>query len=646
MKKFLATLCLPLQLLAGDVSEIIPREKIFRKSPCLAIKISPDGQRLGFVGSDKEGTLNVFVTSDLSFKSAKQITHFTEPTIKAFHWSPDGKKILFLKDKDGTRQFRLYSVDAATSELKDLTNTFGSINVKFFRIDEKQNKALIGVNDRNPTFHDLYLLDFATDSLTPAYQNDAYANFVIAGDLSIGLKMKLNEDCTVSYLDKEEKLFLKLSAEDAFHTEPIGFFRDSFYLLDTRNSDTTQLVKITGNAQEVLGHDKDSDLNDFLFENGEPVAYASYYLFKNWFPLNDRIKQDLDFLKAQLSSNFSITDRTYDYKTWIVKTNLPEKGEQFWLYDRPQQKLSELYFSEHTELLPMFPIVIPARDGLSLASYLTLPKKRAEEGVALVVIPHGGPFLGRDYYQFSSYHQWLGNRGYAVLSVNFRLSSGFGKNHVLKGNGEWGKKAHEDILDAIQWCIDQKIVDKDKVAVFGTSYGGYEALASLAFSSDVFACGVAVCGPSSLKTVLGNVPLFWETSKGPVSDTMNLFTKNAFLVSIKDSPSPIDFADRIKKPLLLIHGENDPIVVSSESDQIYEVLKSKNVPVHYLRFPDEGHGIAKFANEMCALAAVEKLFADVLGGHFEPLDQAVLQRSSCLNAKETVPQAKKIVDRL
>jgi dipeptidyl aminopeptidase/acylaminoacyl peptidase len=629
MKKILATLCLPLQLLAGDVSDLVPREALFRKSPCLAIKLSPDGRLLSFIGSDKEGTLNVFVTSDLSLKSAKQITHFTEPTIKAFHWSPDGKKILFLKDKDGTRQFRLYSVDTHTLESKDLTSAFGSINAKFFQIDAKQNKALIGINSRNPTYHDLYLLDFANDSLSLIYQNDAYANFVIARDLGFKLKMRLNEDCTVSYLDKDDKLVLNLSAEDAFHTEPIGFFRNSLFLLDTRNSDTTQLVKITGTTQEILGHDKDSDLDDFLFENGELVAYASYYLFKNWVPVNERIKQDLDFLTLKLSSNFSVTDCSYDYTTWIVKTNLPEKGEQFWLYDRPQQKLTELYCSEHPDLLPMHPIVIPARDGLSLVSYLTLPKKRAEEGVPLVVIPHGGPFLGRDYYQSSSYHQWLANRGYAVLSVNFRLSSGFGKSHVVKGNGEWGKKAHEDILDAVQWCIDQKIVDKNKVAVFGASYGGYEALASLAFSSDVFACAVAICGPSSLKTVLDKVPLFWETPKGPVSDKMKLFTKNAFLVSIQDSPSPIDFVDRIKKPLLLIHGENDPIVASSESDQIYEALLSKEVPVHYLRFPDEGHGIEKFANGMCALAAAEKLFADVLGGSFEPLDESVLQRASC-----------------
>jgi dipeptidyl aminopeptidase/acylaminoacyl peptidase len=626
MKKFLASLCLPLQLIATD---LIPRDQLFRKPPCMAIKLCPDGQKLGFVGSDKEGTMNVFVSSDLTLENATQLTYFTEPTIRAFHWSPDGKKIYLLKDKNGTRLFHLYSLNPVTSELKDLTASYGRFTAKFFEISAKENKAIIGINNRNPKFHDLYLLDFTDDSLSLIYQNDQFANFLFDEHLNIVLKMRLNEDSTVSYLDKEDQIFMNLSAQDAFHTQMLACTNGSLYLLDTRDSDTTQLVKITGEKKEVIGHDKQSDIQDILFESNQPVAYASYYTLKEWHPLNGTIKCDLDFLIEKLGSNFSILDRSADYKTWVVKTSIPDKGIQFWLYQRSLQTVSLLFSCEQSYLQPMHPIVIPARDGLQLVSYLTLPTHNQDGRVPLVIIPHGGPFHGRDSYGFSPYHQWLANRGYAVLSVNFRLSSGFGKTHVTKGNGEWGGKAHEDILDAVQWCIDQDIVDKDKVAILGGSYGGYEALASLTFSPDVFACGIAICGPSSLKTVMDKVPFYWETPTAPLSDKSNFFTKNAFIISMGNSKSPLHFVDNIKKPLLLVHGENDPIVAASESDQIYEKLKEKNLPAIYLKYPDEGHGLAKYANDMCCLAYCEKLLADVLGGKYEPISEDLLKQTSC-----------------
>lgn len=617
---------LPLQIFGGDM---IPREQLFKKPPCLAIKVSPDGQKLGFVGSDKEGTMNVSVTSDLSLQSAKQLTHFSEPTIKGFYWSPDGKKIYFLKDKKGTRQFHLYSLNIETEELTDLTNSYGVFSAKFFEINAKQNKAIIGINNRNPKFHDLYLLDCSNDSLSLLYQNDQFVNFVFDEEMRIVAKMRLEPDCTVTHLDAEDHILLHLSPEDAFHTEILSYTEGSFYLLDTRGSDTTQLVKMSKTGNVVLGSDERSDIQQVLFENGKPVAYATYYLFKEWHPLEESIKVDLDLLIEKFGPNFSIAHCSGDYKTWIVSLNVPEKnGNQFWLYDRPSKKLTLLFSDEIEFVFPCLAQVIPARDGLKLVSYLTLPREAKKGAVPLVVIPHGGPFQVRDTYSFSPYHQWLASRGYAALSVNFRLSSGFGKRFVTAGNGEWGGKAHEDILDAVQWCIDQGIADKDKIAIFGGSYGGYEALAGLTFSPEFFACAVAICGPSNLKTVMDNVPFYWETPSAPLSDKMRFFTKNAFVISIGKSRSPLHFVDQIKKPLLLIHGQNDPIVASSESDQIFAKMKEKNLPVTYLSYPDEGHGIAKMANEMVYLAYCEKFFADILGGKYEPISEELRQKSS------------------
>lgn len=260
----------------------------------------------------------------------------------------------------------------------------------------------------------------------------------------------------------------------------------------------------------------------------------------------------------------------------------------------------------------------------------------------MVVIPHGGPFKARDLLSYSPFHQWLANRGYAVLSVNFRLSSGFGKDFVNAGNGEWGKKAHHDIVDAVNWCIDAKIADPEKIAVFGISYGGYEALASLTFTPDFFACAVAICGPSNLKTVLDHVPFYWELTASPLSDKILSFSKNAFITSMGGDPdkksgaaylqqcSPLNYVDRIKKPLLLVHGKNDPIVAASESDQIFEKMRSKKLPVLYLSFPDEGHAIAKVSNQMCYLAYSEWLLAQILGGDYEPISEKQLNASSAI----------------
>ncbi len=639
---------------------LIPREQLFQLPSCIAIKISPDGQRLAYVGADEEGIMNLFVSPNLSLEGAQNLTHFKDPKIRVFHWTPKGDKILLLKDKDGTGEFRLYCLDLASCALKDLTASFDRINAKIFQISAMQNKALIGINQRNPRFHDLYLLDLETGSLALNYQNDRFVNFVLDEKLETVLKMHMNADSSVTLLDRDDLPFITLSAEDAFHTECLRY-RDedrSLYLLDNRDSNTTQLKKIFFDKTQqdiVLGHDNKSDIQDVLFEKGMPVAYATNYALKTWHPLGEQAKKDLDDLTAKMGSNFSIVSTPDQHGLWVVKNVIPEKGTEFWLYDRPSQTLTHLFSSlEISHLASMHPLIIRARDGMQLVSYLTIPKNmdvggKSKKPLPLVVIPHGGPFKGRDSYTYSPYHQWLANRGYAVLSVNFRLSSGFGKDFVNAGNGQWGKKAHEDILDAVQWCVDSGIADREKLAIFGSSYGGYEALASLTFSPDVFACAIAACGPSNLKTVLNSVPFYWELPSGSIADKMHFFTKNAFITSMGGNPdneedipflescSPLNYVDRIKKPLLLVHGANDPIVSVAESDQIFDSMQKRALPVTYLSFPDEGHGIAKFENLLCELAYSEWLLAKILGGTFEPLAEELLKKSSIQIRSSSMP---------
>jgi dipeptidyl aminopeptidase/acylaminoacyl peptidase len=629
---------------------LIPREELFQRPSCMGIKISPNAERLAYIGADKDGTTNLYITSDLSLEDAKKITNFKEPDIKNLYWLPDNKTILLLKDKDGTGYFRLYSVDLDSFKIVDITADYDNINCKVFHISQTECKAVIGINYRNPRFHDLYLLDLTNQTLSNIYENDQFINFVFDKDLELIIKIKMNNDSSITLMDKEDNSLLDRSAEDAFHTQCLQFNKEdkSLYLLDNLDTNTTQLKKIylDGTHKEVvLGHDVKSDITDVYFENNEPLAYSTYFTHQEWHPLSKKLTSDINHLISKINSDFEIMDKSYNNECWILKNSIPDQGIEFFLYDRLSKELSLLFSSPKTKnLSKMYPLVIRSRDGLNLVSYLTLPKEvdvggKPKKPLPLVIIPHGGPFQVRDCYEYDPYHQWLANRGYAVLSVNFRLSSGFGKDFVNAGNGQWGKKAHEDILDAIKWCIDSRIAESGKIAVFGGSYGGYEALASLTFSPDTFACAIAICAPSNLKTVLDSVPFYWERS-APVSDKMRYYTKNAFIKSMGGDPdkeseipylqncSPLNYVDKIEKPLLLAHGMNDPIVISSESDQIFEKMQQKDLPVLYLSFPDEGHGITKFSNSMCYLSYSEWFLAQILGGYYEPITEEQLQLSS------------------
>jgi len=616
----------------------------------MGIKISPDAKRLAYVGANREGAMNLFVSPGLTLDGAEQLTHFEEPEIKGFYWLADNHTLLLLKDSDGTSKFRLYSVDLNSKEMTDLTAKYQDIDAKVFQVSSTDTKAVVGINHRNPRFHDLYLLDLKTHSLSRFFQNDQFINFVFDSDLNVVVKVKMNEDSSLTLLDKNDAVLFPISAEDAFHTECLSYDKreNALYLLDNRGCNTTQLKKITlDEAQQevVLGQDEQSDITSVYFEEGKPAAYTTYYTQQEWHSFSQTVKSDLDTIGSQLGPNFEIVSQSND-QTWILKNNIPDQGIEFWHYNRSTKILSPLYASPKMDhLAKMYPLIIPSNDGLNLVSYLTLPKEmdqggRPSKALPLVVFPHGGPFKLRDYYEYSDYHQWLANRGYAVLSVNFRLSSGFGKDFVNAGNGQWGKKAHQDILDAVKWCIDAKIADPDKLAIFGGSYGGYVALAGLTFSPDIFTCAISICGPSSLKTVLDKVPFYWEFPDGALSDKMVYFTKNAFIISMGGHPdkeegisylqscSPLHHIDRIQKPLLLVHGANDAIVAASESDQIFEKMQQKNLPVTYLSFPDEGHGITKFNNMMCYLAYSEWLLAQFLGGAYEPITQKDLDASS------------------
>ncbi|RYY10770.1 MAG: S9 family peptidase, partial [Alphaproteobacteria bacterium] len=355
-------------------------------------------------------------------------------------------------------------------------------------------------------------------------------------------------------------------------------------------------------------------------QTGRVEAYSVYFHRNEYVPVGDAVKADLAFLKAQNKGEFFVGSRTDADDKWLVTFDPVTAPSSTWLYDRRAKRLTELYTPRPelvgAPLVAMDSIDIPTRDGLSMVSYLTRPKD-ATGPVPMVLLVHGGPWA-RDGYGFNGYHQWLANRGYAVLSVNYRSSTGFGKKFVQAGDQQWGRKMHDDLLDAVDWAVRRGVTTKDKVAIMGGSYGGYATLAGLTMTPDAFACGVDIVGPSNLFTLLKTIPPYWEAGKQQMYRRMGDPGTPAGQALLKER-SPLTYAEAIKKPLLIGQGANDPRVNVAESDQIVAAMKAKNIPVTYIVFPDEGHGFARPANNIAFNAVAENFLATCLGGRAEPV---------------------------
>ncbi len=649
-------------LLYGDINMFadtlvadrkVTKEALYATPNIISAKISPDGTKIAKVGADHLGIANLFILSAEGEPTAEeQVSFFESPEIIQFYWSADSKKVVLVKDEEGTGRLHLHGFDIASKEQYAYTQKFPESTVKLIHLSPKQNQAIIGLNNRNPHFHDLYKLDLDSGQLSLILENDSYAKFLFSDDLELILKVKVNPDGSWSVFLKDDQLFLTFTAEESFQVELLSYnaSKQTVYFLDSRYSNTSQLTEksTTFPFQEVvLGGEEACDVDDVLFYDQSPKAYATYHTQKKWHSLEPVAEKDLYFLVQKIGHNFSLVSQTQCGSYWIVSNSIPDKGTCFWLYDREHSTLKQLFSSQDATgdcYSKMYELVVHARDGKELVCYYTLPKAYDKGGVLdsplpLVVTPHGGPFKARNRFVFDADHQWLASCGYIALSVNFRLSAGFGKEFVNAGNGEWGKKAHLDVIDAVEACIEQGLTDRGKLAIFGGSYGGYETLAALAFTPDYFTCGVAICAPSNLKSVLNSVPEFWEWTESSLSDRVMLFTKQAFIKSMGGDPtdeegakalvasSPLFFVDQIQAPLLLVHGQNDHVVVESESQQIFESMKAHKKDVTYLLFSNEGHRFANFANKIMYLNQAEAFLSQHLNGEYHPAESSVIERA-------------------
>jgi dipeptidyl aminopeptidase/acylaminoacyl peptidase len=620
-------------------TELIPREALFGNPERALVQISPDGKYLSWI-APVNGVMNVWVAPDGDMSRARAVTNDKARGIRRYFWSYQPGTLLYLRDTGGDEDFHLYGVDVATGKARDLT-PFEKTTASVVAVSHGQPGAiLVGMNDRDAKWHDLYRVDLATGKRTLVDRNeDEIGNYLVDDDYTIRYATRSRPDGGTDILQPDGeggwKVYSTIPFEDGFTTQPTGLTTDgkTLYMIDSRERNTAALYAIDVETGErtLVHEDARADIGNALAhpQTGKVQAVAVDYLREEWQPIDPAIAADLAKLQTLGPGVAGVNSRTYDDGTWIVTYSAAEQPVTYYRYDRAGDgSLIKLFSArpvlDGKPLVPMWPVEIESRDGKTLVSYLTLPRSadanndgKPEVAVPMVLLVHGGPWA-RDSYGYASYAQWLANRGYAVLMTNFRGSTGFGKDFTNAGNAEWGAKMHDDLLDAVDWAVARGVTTDDQVAIMGGSYGGYATLAGLAFTPDKFACGVDIVGPSNLNTLLATVPPYWASFYKQLVGRMGDPETEEGRAWLTER-SPLTKADTISKPLLIGQGANDPRVKQAESDQIVEAMTAKGIPVTYVLFPDEGHGFARPENSMAFNAVAEGFLAQCLGGRAEPI---------------------------
>ncbi|TLU65702.1 S9 family peptidase [Thalassotalea litorea] len=624
--------------------ELIDRKVLFGNPSRFQGRISPDGEMMSF-RAPLNGVMNVFVGKLGDFDSVKPVTHDSGRGIPVHFWSKDGQYVMYTQDKDGDENWHLYAVDLKTGDTKNLTpyeNTRANV---IAQSKSKPGVVIVGLNDRDPKWHDAYSVDMASGERTLLADATGLGAIIVDNNLDVRLAMKPLADGSYQILQKEGagwREIFSIPFTDTLTTNIVGFDNDNMgiYMLDSRDRNTSVLVHLNLDSMEktVIASDDNVDIGAVLFDpdSHKPIAYAIDKIRPIWYAIDSDMEGTISKLNDQLSGGSQVLAQTLDNRYWTVYTDESDESPVYKVFDTKTGELSEMFVTnpdlEGLPLVKMHGAVIKSRDNMDLVSYYTLPLEsdpdqdgKADKPVPMVLLVHGGPW-GRDAYGYRGDIQWLANRGYAVLQVNFRASTGFGKDFVNAGNGEWAGAMHDDLIDAKRWAVSQGITEKDTVAIMGGSYGGYATLVGLTYTPDEFTCGVDIVGPSNLQTLLESIPPYWESFKQTFYRAIGDPSSEEGKALLADR-SPLFKVDDINKPLLIAQGANDPRVKQAESDQIVEAMKAKNIPVTYVLYPDEGHGFAKPENNLSFYAVAESFLASCNGGRAQPQGDAFANSS-------------------
>lgn len=646
MKKllFIATLLLAVSanLFAQNdrLPPLIDREVFFGDPEISGAQISPDGKFISFI-KPFNGTRNVWVKkAEEPFASARPITNDKLRPVRNYFWSRDGKYVLYVQDKGGDENFNIYAVNpyekpAAGNEVpenRDLTNTKG-VRVFIYNIPKSEPDYMyVGLNDRDKAWHDLYKISISTGEKTLLRENkERITGWIFDWNDRPRLATRSNADGSTDVLRIDEKDMVKVfTASPLENVSLYDFTPDNkkiYMATDVgANRNFSELVLFNPETQKEEFVEKDPasrvDFGSIAFsDRSRKPIYTSYNDEKQKYMWKDKaFESDYNHLKTKLrGKEISFGTSTDDESRILVTAYSDTDAGSTYLFDRKNKKLTLQYVLRPNlpvnDLAEMKPVRYKSSDGLEVPAYLTLPKGVAAKGLPVLIIPHGGPWA-RDGWGFSSYPQFFANRGYAVLQPNFRGSTGYGKSFLDAGNNEWSQKMQDDITWGVKYLVDNGIADPKRIGILGGSFGGYATLAGVTTTPDLYAAAVSIVGPSNLITLLNSIPPYWEQIRKMFHLRMgdpNTEEGKAQLIR----QSPLTHAGRIKTPLLVVQGANDPRVNKAESDQIVIALRERGFPVEYLCAPDEGHGFARPVNSMAMLASAEKFLAKYLNGRYQ-----------------------------
>ena len=629
---------------------IIDRELLFGDPEISGAQLSPDGKFLSFI-KPYQGTRNLWVKElRAPFTSARPMTSEQARPVRTYFWSRDGKYLLYAQDKGGDENFNIYAVNPAGAPAagqavpaaRDLTGLKG-VQVQILNVPlTDPNTLYIGLNDRDKAWHDLYKLNLATGEKTLMRPNtDRISSWVFDWNNQLRLAARANPDGSTEWLRVEGNQlapFYKTSIDELSAVE--GFAKDNQHVYLTTNRgaarNLTEIVLLdpaTGQEQPYQADPlKRVDVGGLVLseKTHEPVfvSFEDDRLRRVW--KDKAFEQDFANVGRQLPGLDVVpVSNTTDERLWLLSASSATQPSVAYLFDRQTKQLTKQYATRPqlhaADLADMNVVRYKSSDGLEIPAYLTLPKGVAAKSLPIMILPHGGPWA-RTAYGFNALHQFLANRGYAVLSPNFRASTGYGKQFLNAGNGEWGRKMQDDLTWGVQYLVAQGIADPQRVGIMGGSYGGYATLAGVAFTPDLYSAAVAIVAPSNLTTLLNAIPPYWEAGRKQMYTRMADPGTEAGRADLARM-SPLGSADKIKTPLLVVQGANDPRVNKAEADQIVVALRDRHYPVQYLLAPDEGHGFARPVNNMAMYAATEKFLATQLRGRYQAgMTPAVAQR--------------------
>ncbi len=617
---------------------IIPRRDLFGSPDHIEPHLSPDGKQLAWL-APVAGILNVWVGPTNDLASAKAITNDAKRGIRSYRWALDNRHIIYAQDKDGDENWHLFVLDVASGEARDAT-AFQNVMASVVGMSTlKKSSAVVALNRRDPEWHDLFELDLDHATLKPLFENKAkLTNMHVSDDFKLIAGERTNADGSVDIVLVERgktvktKNIVHFDFGDELGSGVLAFSGDgkTLYIADGRGRDTTALMALDLKTLKarLIADDAKADVSEIIFHptTKAPQAAMFEYDTTSTVIIDPAIAADLTALRAVEPGNITWS-ATLDDQHWVV-TFAGNAPLRFYAYDRGTREARFLFSArsvlEKAQLASRRPVIIPARDGVQLVSYLTLPyatpredTRLPERPLPMILYVHGGPWA-RDSEGYDGAAQWLANRGYAVLQVNYRGSTGFGKKFVNLANRGWGGTMHDDLVDAVKWAVEQGITKEDTVGIFGGSYGGFAVLTGMTKTPKLFRCGVDIVGPSNLGTWIAAVPPYWKPFLAMVYERVGDPRSEEGRAFLRER-SPLTHVEAIERPLLIAQGANDPRVKAAESEQIVAAMRAKKIPVTYAVFPDEGHGFARPANRLAFFALAEEFMAKHMGGRFEPL---------------------------